>query len=424
MQSNGATEEGSSLRSVQAIGWLAETSLAERRTIRGCFGGWALDAFDLQTYSFVIPALIAAWGFSTAQAGTLGTAALISSSFGGWFSGMLSDRIGRVRILQLTIAWFSIFTFLTGFAWSYDSFFALRVLQGLGFGGEWTAGAVLISEVIQPRFRGRAMGLVQSGYAIGWGLATLAYTVIFSVFDQATGWRVMFWTGLLPCVLILYLRRSVKESDVFASGHKEDRSILTIFSTSFLKRTVFATLANCGLQGGYYSISTWLITFLRTERHMTVLNTGGYFFVVTLGAFLGFLTSGYLGDRIGRKGTLVAMTVVAGLLASTFTILPINGSVLLVLGFFVGFFSAGVAGCVGAFLSELYPTAVRASGQGFTYNAGRSLGALAPALVGYYAGQVSLGSAISTVTMIAYAIALCALLFLPETRGRDLNSVS
>jgi MFS family permease len=421
MKADSPGEDGAPVR---LVSWLAETSPAERRTIRGCFGGWTLDAFDGQAYSFVIPALIATWGFTTGQAGTLGTIALVSSSLGGWLAGMLSDKVGRVRILQLTIAWFSIFTFLTGFAWSYDSFFALRVLQGIGFGGEWTAGAVLLSEVIQPRFRGRAMGLVQSGYAVGWGLSTLAYTVIFSVFDQTTGWRVMFWIGLLPCGLIFYLRRGVEDAAIFASSGADKSSVWAIFSLPFLKRTVFATLTNCGILGGYYSVSTWLITFLRTERHMTVLNTGGYFAVVTLGAFLGFLSSGYLGDRIGRKLTIMIMTLMAGLLTSTFTILPISSSVLLGLGFLVGFFSAGVAGCMGAFLSELYPTAMRATGQGFAYNAGRSLGAVAPAVVGYSAGHVSLGSAMSTVTMVAYALALVSLLFLPETRGRDLDDIS
>ena len=149
--------------------WFSDMSTRERRTFWACFSGWALDAMDVQLYAVAMPTLIGLWGLSRAEAGMLGTSALIFSSLGGWLAGMLADRIGRVKVLQITILWFSVFTFLSGLANSYEQLLVLRSLQGLGFGGEWAAGAVLMAEVINPKVRGRAVGTVQSGWAVGYG---------------------------------------------------------------------------------------------------------------------------------------------------------------------------------------------------------------------------------------------------------------
>jgi MFS family permease len=166
--------------------WFSDLTARERRTMVACFGGWSLDALDVQIFSFVIPSLLALWHISTAQAGELGTITLLISAFGGWLAGALSDRWGRVRVLQITIVWYAFFTFLCGFAQDFTQLFIFRALQGLGFGGEWAAGAVLIGEVIQDRYRGRAVGLVQTGWSIGWGAAALLYTLLIAVSPKST----------------------------------------------------------------------------------------------------------------------------------------------------------------------------------------------------------------------------------------------
>src|SRR5262245_44437653 len=153
--------------------WFTDLTARERRTFWACFGGWALDAMDVQLYAVVMPTLIGLWSLSRTQAGVLGTSALIMSSVGGWLAGMLADRVGRVKVLQITILWFSFFPFLSGLANSYDQLLVIRSLQGLGFGGEWAAGAVLMAEVIKPNVRGRAVGCVQGGWSVGYGAATL-----------------------------------------------------------------------------------------------------------------------------------------------------------------------------------------------------------------------------------------------------------
>jgi MFS family permease len=171
------------------LAWFGELNVKERRTMGACFGGWALDAFDVQMYSFVIPTVIALWGVSRGQAGLIGTVSLLISSLGGWFSGTLADRFGRVRMLQITILWYSIFTFLCAFAQNFEQLFVLRALHGLGFGGEWAAGAVLMGEVIRDKYRGRGVGIVQTGWAVGWGASALIYTALYAFLPEAIAWR-------------------------------------------------------------------------------------------------------------------------------------------------------------------------------------------------------------------------------------------
>ena len=201
-------------------GWYRELEPGEKRTFWACFGGWMLDAMDVQIFSFAIPAIIVAFAITNADAGLIGTATLLSSAFGGWFAGALSDRFGRVRTLQITIVWFAFFTFLCGFAQNYAQLFIFRALMGLGFGGEWAAGAVLMGEVIRAQHRGKAVGSVQSGWAVGWGIAAIMATWFFSVLPQETAWRALFWVGLLPAFLVFFVRRFVDEPKVFTATQR------------------------------------------------------------------------------------------------------------------------------------------------------------------------------------------------------------
>ncbi|HEU0230962.1 MAG TPA: MFS transporter, partial [Burkholderiaceae bacterium] len=191
--------------------WFKEVSSNERRTFWACFGGWALDALDVQMFSLVIPAIIAEWSISRTDAGVVSGATLVASALGGWVAGALSDRYGRVRILQWTVAFFSVFTFLSAFAQSYPQLLILKSLQGFGFGGEWAAGAVLMAETIRTQHRGKAMGSVQSAWAVGWAAAVLLYALMFSLFPGDMAWRLMFALGILPGLLVLYIRRGVQE---------------------------------------------------------------------------------------------------------------------------------------------------------------------------------------------------------------------
>jgi len=408
--------------------WLAQLSPPERSTLVATFGGWALDGMDVMVYSFVIPSLIAAWRLSKGEAGLLGTAALLISAIGGWLAGTLSDRYGRTRILQLTIVWFALFTFLSGFTQSFTQLLVVRGLQGLGFGGEWAVGSVLMGEAIRPDHRGKAVGTVQSGWAIGWGLAAIFYTILFKTLPEALAWRAMFWIGILPALLVFYIRRRVPEPHLYTETRKHVEAtgthvnFLHLFSPQVLKVTLLTALLAVGAQGGYYAITTWLPTFLKTQRKLSVMNTGGYLIVVIVGSFIGYLVSAYLTDRLGRKKTLILYAVCSFVTVIAYTYLPIGNAVMLVLGFPLGFFASGVFSPIGAFFTELFPSRFRGSGQGFSYNFGRGVGALFPTLVGYLSVRVTLGQAIAIFAASAYLIMILGTVLLPETRGKELRA--
>jgi MFS family permease len=409
------------------FGWISDLVPAERRALGACIGGWTLDAMDVQLYSFVIPALIATWGITRGQAGLLGTAALIVSAFGGWFAGWFADRIGRVRTLQIAILWFAGFTFISGLAQNFGQLFAARSLLGLGFGGEWAAGAVLLGEVIRPQHRGKALGAMHAGWAVGWGIAALLYAFFFSFLPPQTAWRAMFMVGVAPAFLVFWVRRYVQEPPLYlesraqlaASG--DQPSFFEIFRKPLLRVTVLGSLMGTGAQGGYFAVTTWLPTFLRTERKLSVLDSAGYLSVSIAGAFFGYLSAGYLADRIGRRFTFLVFAIGAGTIAITYTMLRFGNSAMLVLGFPLGFFGSGVFSAMGPFFTEHFPTRVRGVGQGFAYNAGRATGALFPTLVGFLSAKIPLGQAIGLFAALAYGTMAVAAFLLPETRGKVLE---
>jgi MFS family permease len=406
--------------------WFTSMNVREKRTFWACFTGWALDAMDVQLYAVVMPTLIAAWGMSQAQAGTLGTAALLFSSVGGWLAGILADRYGRAAVLRLTIVWFAVFTFLSGFTQSFEQLLFTRSMQGLGFGGEWAAGAVLMSEVIDKRIRGRAVGSVQSGWSVGYGAAVLLFTVVFSVAPPEMAWRYLFFLGLLPAFFTLWIRRHVEEPQVFremrATTGSRTFQFLEIFGPGLRRRTILASMLAAGGLGGNYVTLTWLATYLKTVRNLSVLGTGGYLGFNILGSFLGYVISAHLSDWLGRRRTFVIMAGSAAVTVSVYTLLPLGDTAVLLLGFPLGFFQSGIIAGMGATFAELFPTRVRATGQGFSYNTGRAVGSMVPALVGVLAARVGLGTAMGMCAASAYVLVFIATAMLPETRGRELEA--
>lgn len=407
--------------------WYREMNKTERRTFIGAFGGWAIDALDFMVFTFVISTLISLWGIEKGQAGMLGTVTLLFSAIGGWLAGILADRYGRVRILQITILWFSACTVAIGFAQNFEQLLILRALQGLGFGGEWAVGSVLMGEIVRAQHRGKAVGTVQSGWAVGWGAAAILYTIAFSVLPPEWAWRTLFWIGVAPAFLVIYIRKHVPEPEVFqraraqAQSSAERPSFWRIFSPSLLKTTMVTAVLCTGVQGGYYAITTWLPTFLKTERQLSVLGTGGYLMVIIVGSFCGYIAGAYSADKLGRRANLLIFSVLSALTVYVYTLVPLSNDAMLVLGFPLGFAASGIFSGIGAYLTELFPTDVRANGQGFAYNFGRGIGALFPSLVGFLSQTHGLGWAIGAFATGAYAIVIVTALLLPETKGKVLS---
>ncbi|MEU8883490.1 MULTISPECIES: MFS transporter [Streptomyces] len=407
-----------------AFGWLRALGPRGRRAFGGAFGGYALDSYDFFTLPLSMVAIAASFGLDKGQTGLLTTVTLVVSAVGGALAGVLADRVGRVEALMITVITYALFTVLCGFAPNYETLLVFRALQGLGFGGEWAVGAILVAEYASARHRGRTLGAVQSAWAAGWALAVIVYTLVFQFFDADLAWRILFWTGALPALLVFWVRRHVEDAPQAAAARvasPERGSPGAVFRPGLLRTTLFAILLSTGVQGGYYTLATWVPTFLKTERGLTVVGTGGYLTLLISGAFLGYLTGGHLTDRIGRKRNIALFAVLSAAAVLAYTQIPAGANtLLLVLGFPLGFCMSAIFSGFGSFLAELYPTPVRGTGQGLTYNTGRAIGAVFPALVGFLSESWGVGGAL-VFGAVGYGIAVVALLGLPETRGKELG---
>lgn len=409
------------------MSWFSELNTVEKRTFYSAFGGWALDALDFMVFTFIIASLMTLWHIDKGSVGLLSTVTLLFSSIGGWGAGILADRYGRVRLLQISILWFSICTVLIGFAQNFEQLFVLRALQGLGFGGEWAVGSVLIGEMVRAQHRGKAVGIVQSGWAIGWGAAALLYTLSFSLLPEDIAWRSLFWIGIVPALLVLYIRKYVPEPEVFLRTKKHQSEtgnsvpFWHIFSPSLLRTTLLSALLCMGVQGGYYAITTWLPAYLKLEKGLSVFGTGSYLMVVIIGSFFGYVCGAFLSDRLGRRPNFIIFAVLSAISVVCYMQLNLTNTQMLFLGFPLGFAASGIYSGMGAFLTELYPSAVRANGQAFSYNFGRAVGALFPGLVGFISAKYSLGTAIAIFAGGAYCLVLVVTFFLPETKGKQLH---
>src|ERR1700761_2396874 len=420
--------ETADIEDTSLLAFYRDMNTAERRTFWACATGWTLDGMDFMIYPLVLGVIIKQWSVDPGTAGLAGTVTVLASAIGGWLAGYLADRVGRVRTLQYTIIWFSFFSLLCAVVQNFDQLLIARALLGLGFGGEWAAGAVLMGEAIRPQYRGRAVGSVQSGWAIGWGLAVLAQAVLFSLMPGEIARRWMFVIGAVPAPLVFYLRRYVTEPEIAAATRAKllaagDRPALwEIFSGPILKTTILASLLGTGCQGGYYAITFWVPQFLTKERHLSIVGSTGYLSTLIIGSFIGYLVGAWLADRIGRRNLFLTFSIGAIAVVLLYTQLPLTNEILWVLGFPLGFFASGYFSGVGPFLTELYSTRLRGSGQGFCYNFGRGIGALFPFLVGALSTTTSLANAIAIFAVAAYAVFFLAAFALPETRGRVLHA--
>jgi MFS family permease len=403
--------------------WYRGGSRVEKKTFWACYLGWALDSYDTQIFSFLLPTLLATWSLSKGAAGAIGTVSLISAAIGGWFAGILSDRIGRVKVLRLTVLWFTVFGVLAGFATSYDQMLIARVLQGLGFGGEWAVGAALMAEVTRPEHRGRALGFVQSGFCLGWTGAVLVATWALSYFPQPWGWRVAFWIGVVPAFLILLVCMRIRDSPMFMQVAHEARArkatLTSVFQPEYLRTSLLSSLMVLGLQAAGYVVAVWIPSLL-TERGLNPRSMILSILVMAVGAFCGFAFTASSCDKWGRRPTLTGMTLCCGVVTLAYMFVPGNPLLIQFLGFLIGFFVIGIFAAVGPFLSELFPTQVRTTCMGFCYNAAKTLGAPAIAGVGVLSTHIGLATAIGASCFASYAISIVALLALPETKGVNL----
>lgn len=408
--------------------WYREETPRARRVFWTCSVAWGLDSMDALVYQYLIPVLVLGLGMSLTEAGTIASANYFASAIGGWLGGWLCDRYGRARILRLTILWFSVFSFLSGFTHSYEQLLIVRTLQGFGFGAEWAVGAVLLGEMVAARHRGKAVGTVHSAAALGSGLAALLAGPVVAALPPEYGWRAVFWVGLLPALLIFFVRRDGDDSEIFKAAQQRRLSgagaRASIFSRQLLGTTLLASLLAIGAQGAGFVISNYLTTFLQQERGLSASVAGLYVLANSAGGFCGFLVNAYTSDRVGRRRIFRLFGIGFICAVSVYLYAPLSNSLLLPAGFVYGFFQFGIYASFGPYFTELFPTEVRGAGQAFAYNLGRATSGLFIHGAALIAAVAPLSVAMLVAAVAAIVLAVIATFLLPETAGRELVSLS
>jgi len=438
----------------------------QRRTLLAAAMGWALDAFDAMLYSLVLAMLMRDLGMSKTTAGSLGTLTLLASGIGGVFFGFLADRIGRKHALMASILTYSICSFASGLAKSIAMLAVARFVLGLGMGGEWNTGATLVAETWPTEFRAKAISIVQSSWALGFAAAALVAGPV----SRYYGWRAVFFVGILPALITLWIQRRVPESEMWeerAAGAKapssaqpergpevplfhgtagdsatsrihvpppemsqktavmQASSFVTIFRPPYLKHTITLLLFNFFAMFAWWGLFTWLPPYLSLPveqggRGFGVMGMTTLMVVLNLcGMFPGYASFGWVADRIGRRRAFLVYSLIAACLIPMYAAARSQG-MLLVVGTLVAFFGTGIFSGSGIMGSEIFPTAVRARALGFTYNGARTMSSLAPMVIGRV-GQAKGLSWAFYLCAAGYLLAALMTTQLPETRGKRLE---
>jgi MFS family permease len=414
------------------VPWYRTITRDQWRALVAAKLGWMLDAMDFLIYVMAIRQLQAYFGFDSATAGMLGTITLLVSAGGGLLFGVLADRIGRTRALMGTILIFSLCSLGAATSQSLLQLMIWRALLGIGMGGEWASGAVLVSETWPAAHRTKAVSIMQSGWALGYILAAIASALILDVLNLGDeAWRWLFVAGVLPAFFVFWIRRKVKEPQVWterrAAGQHRGNPFRVLFGPTLWKRTLLAALITAAVQFAYWGLFFWLPNFLATPVEqggagMSIVRSMGWIIPMQIGAYFGYLSFGFLADRFGRRRTFIAFLTTAAVLVPIYGQMARSPGVLMLIGPILGFVGHGYFSMFGAFLAELFPTSARATGQGLTYNAGRGLGALAPYTIGVLATvpRIGIGSALA-LTSAFFLLGAVLILAVPDTSGQPLT---
>jgi MFS family permease len=404
------------------MSWRDEITRRQWRTLFAAQLGWMLDAMDVTLYSFALTAVKREFALTSAVAGALAAAPLVTSALGGMLFGWLSDRYGRARALRWSILAFSAVTGLTATATSLPQLVFWRALAGIGLGGEWAAGSVLVAETWPAEHRGKAIGLMQSAWAIGYMLAAILSAAVLPNW----GWRPLFVLGLLPALATIWMRRGIEEPPRWRAPAKGSESTLGAIFRPPLRKTVLLVAALCScVLFGYWGLFTWLPAYLsspveRGGAGLTVLQSSGWIIPLQIGAFFGYVSFGFFADRFGRRPAFLTFVLATAALVPVYGMLGRRTALLMAIGPLIGYFGHGYFSVMGAMMAELFPERVRTTAQGFCYNIGRALAGFAPVTVGALADRFGIGAALA-VTSVFFVAGAGVMLLLPETRGRELR---
>ena len=418
--------------------------------------GWLFDSMDTGLIAFVLPVLAKEWGLSPEQMGWIGSIGLIGMALGAVISGTLADRIGRKKVFTITVLMYALATGMCALAWSYESLLFFRFLVGFGLGGELPVAATLMSEYAPTKLRGRFIVLLESFWGIGWLVAACISYLIIPQF----GWKIAFVIGTLPALYVFLIRLHMPESVRYlisknkieeakeiildlekklhviskpfeksltaaemGSTNEKTPGPLSLFSSSYMKRTIMLWLAWFGIVYSYYGIFMWLPSIV-FQQGFAVVKTFEYVLIMTIAQLPGYYCAAWLVDVIGRKYTLSIFLLMSGV-ASYFFGNAASPETLLLWGATMSFFNLGAWGVIYTYTPELYPTSIRALGSGWAAGFGRIGGMIAPALVGIMlANQLGIGNVFLMFAGVLIVVSLVVLTMGVETRQRQLEDIN
>ena len=389
-------------------GWLVDASREQKRTLLAASLGWMLDSMDVMLYALVLGPVQREMHLSAAMSGAMMSATLLSAAVGGILFGWFADSAGRVRALTASVLIYSVATGLCGLTHTALTLILCRILLGLGMGGEWASGAALVAETWPAHHRGKALALVQSSWAIGFALGAALVAVILPRF----GWRAVFFAGIAPALIALWVQRGVREPELWRKERAAPMRLGEIFHGRLGLNTLICSTMNAATLFAWWGLFTWVPQFLslpRAEggRGLGIVMTSEWTIVMQIGTFLGYVSFGFIADRWSRKYTYIAYLLIAAALVPLFAFVA-NANALLLIGPLVGFFSTGYFSGFSVIASEMFPTALRGSAMGFAYNIGRVVSAAAPWAIGRVSEHAGLGSALCITSagfLLAAAIA-------------------
>lgn len=404
--------------------WRRAVGPYQWRTLAAALLGWTLDGMNMMLYALALTTIQKDFALSSAMAGLLVSLTLITSAVGGVFGGYFSDRYGRSHVLVFSILLYSVFTAVCATAPSVWWLALWRSMVGFGMGAVWSSGSVLVAETWPAKHRGKAIGFMQAGWAIGYMLAAMLAAVILPSY----GWRPLFLMGLAPSFLAIWVWFKVPEPELWrelAQAGSTRARLSTMRQSGVAKRIVIAATMCGSVQFAYWGLFTWLPAYLSSPASqggagMTIVRTSAWIVPAQVGAFLGYTSFGFLADRFGRRPVFQFFVFAAAVLVPIYGLAGKSQLSLLLLGPAVGFFAHGYFSVFGAMLAELFPLGIRGTAQGISYNAGRAFGALAPVIIGAIASRHGIGGALA-VTSTFFVFGGIAVRFLPETKGEALQ---
>ncbi|MEO6119418.1 MAG: MFS transporter [Terriglobales bacterium] len=407
------------------MAFFAGSTPDQRKTLTAAALGWALDAFDVMLYALVLAHVMRDLSMDKPTAGLLGTLTLLASGIGGLLFGFIADRIGRKQALMLSIATYSICSFASGLSTSILMLAVFRFILGLGMGGEWNTGATLVAETWPAHLRAKALSIVQGSWALGYAAAAVTAGVLLTYYN----WRVVFFVGILPALVILWIRSSVPESPMWEARRHITASAQpgfgVIFTRPYLKQTIALLFMNFFGMFAWWGLFTWLPPYFSLPiseggRGFGVMDTTKFLVTLNLiGMFPGYVCFGWVADRIGRKPSFILYTFTAAILVPFYAQARSEWAIM-VLGILVAFFGTGFFSGSGIIASEIFPTSVRARALGFTYNGARALSSIAPFVIGYF-GQKHGLSAAFYLCAGGFLLSSLAATQIRETRGKELD---